>query len=270
MKPCIFCGRKDGLPSKEHVVPKWARDYFKVEGSLDLYMQRPGQDMERLHTLQHLNLTITRQVCRKCNNGWLAQLEKAVAPFLATMSKEFVSTSLDMTQLTLLSTWAAKTSFLLERSFRQKYARCIHDGYEGSEPELAWLYASHQPPPMARVWLACVDCDHRLPLQYEPSWVPLLCRDGSTMNAHITTFALGYVAFQVFSVDYLAAEQRGARRGWPEIPETIRPGILPVWPVTGPVDWPPPAFPWANWDQLVTWAGALRWESDKKPIRLAR
>ena len=161
-----------------------------------------------------------------------------------------------------------KTVFLYERSFRQKYATSHpHDGYEGSEAELAWLFAKRQPPPLSRVWIACADCEQRLAVRYEPSAAPLFCAAGGVLNAHITTLALGYVALQVFSVDYLEAERRGASRGWPEIPEAIRPGIVAIWPIKGTVEWPPPCFPRAHWDRLVTWAGALRWDSEAEPIR---
>jgi hypothetical protein len=48
---------------------------------------------------------------------------------------------------------------------------------------------------------------------YAPSTAPLPTRDGIPVQGHFTTFALGYVAFQVFTVDFIAAEQHRAA-GW--------------------------------------------------------
>jgi hypothetical protein len=258
MQPCIFCGRTDGRPSKEHAIPKWARGTFDMSGSVNLRMRIPGREMETLHTRPHLNVVLEKQICEECNNTWLSELERDVSPFLAPMAKEFTPTHLDVRRLTLLATWAVKTSFLFERSVRQKYPQRPVDGTPGSAAELAWLWKQRTPPPKSLVWLACFDCQHSLAVTYEPSGAPLLCRDGSIMAGHLVTIALGYVAFQCFVVDFLAAELAGAWRGWPPMPENIRPGIVPIWPNPTSMDWPPPAFTRESWDKLVTWDGALR------------
>jgi hypothetical protein len=258
VKPCIFCGRTGGQASDEHVIPIWARETFSIPGPVTISMRKPGEEMEKLFTRQHLNVVLKREICRNCNSGWLAQLEREVAPFLAPMSKEFAATNLDERQLRLVALWAVKTVFLFERSVRQKHVQRPHDGTTGSDAELAWLFQHREPPPMSLVWMSCYDCQQRLAITYEPSGAPLICRDGSIMPGSLVTFALGYVAFQVFSVDFIAAELNGAWRGWPPMPEKLRTGIIPIWPNPRPMDWPPPVFKQESWDKLVTWDGALR------------
>jgi hypothetical protein len=221
-------------------------------------MRKPGAEMETLFTRQHLNVVLNDEVCRSCNNGWLADLEREVSPLLAPMSKEFASTHLDAQRLRLLATWAVKTSFLFERSIRQKHPQRPHDGAPGSPAELAWLRTNLEPPPKSLVWIACYDCQHRLATTYEPSGAPLFRADGGTMPGFLVTIALGFVVFQVFTVDFVAADLAGAWRAWPPIPEHLRPAIVPIWPDPKPIDWPPPAFTRETWDKLVTWDGILR------------
>lgn len=48
------------------------------------------------------------------------------------------------------------------------------------------------------------------PVNYEPSSAVLPTADRAALAGHLTTFSLGFVAFQVFTVDFLAAEQHGA------------------------------------------------------------
>ncbi len=258
MQPCILCARTDGRPSREHVIPKWARDAFQMPGSVNLTMRVPGGAKEHLHSRPHLNVVLEKEICEECNNTWLADLERKVSQFLAPMAKEFAPTDLSVERLSLLATWAVKTAFLFERSVRQKYRQRPLDGTPGSDAELAWLWKHQTPPPKALVWLACYDCEHSLAVTYEPSVAPLMCADGSVMPGHLVTIALGFVAFQVFTVDFVAAEVAGAWRGWPSMPDKIQPGIVQVWPHPVPMRWPTPAFKRDDWNALVTWDGALR------------
>jgi hypothetical protein len=96
---------------------------------------------------------------------------------------------------------------------------------------------------------------------YEPSGAELPTADGSPLAGHLATFTLGYVAFQVFTIDFLAAEQHGAPVWNKRPPEPLAESLVRVWPpqlVVGDVSWPPPAFRGDDWHRLVTWDGVLR------------
>ena len=84
------------------------------------------------------------------------------------------------------------------------------EGYQASQPEFAWLRAKAEPPPRSLVWLGYWDCQKAMPVRYAPSSAPLPTPDGSRVEGHLATFTLGFVAFQVFTVDYVAADQHNA------------------------------------------------------------
>lgn len=99
-------------------------------------------------------------------------------------------------------------------------------------------------------------------VRYEPSSIELPAADGSKVAPHLATFALGYVAFQIFTVDPLAAEQHGAVE-WPVLlPEMLRPAVDLIWPQPLPavpeVAWPRAQIVAEAWPRLVTWDGTLR------------
>lgn len=58
------------------------------------------------------------------------------------------------------------------------------------------------------VWLACWDCktasavSRASMLNYAPSAAPLPTPDGGQVVGQFTTLAIGFAAFQVFTVDY--------------------------------------------------------------------
>lgn len=96
-------------------------------------------------------------------------------------------------------------------------------------------------------------------MNFEPSEAPLPTADGVPVTGNMTTFALGYVVFQVFTVDYVAAEQHGAEPWNTRVPEHLDEALTRIWPPLGrDVSWPPPAFRYEDWRQIVTWDGRLR------------
>ncbi len=111
------------------------------------------------------------------------------------------------------------------------------------------------------VWLGCWDCEREVPLNYAPSSAPLPTRDGKPVEGHFATFTFGYVAFQVFTVDFIAADQHGADQWNTHPPPSLVQALTRIWPqLLAPRDivWPQPAFARGDWDRLVTWDGALR------------
>jgi hypothetical protein len=94
---------------------------------------------------------------------------------------------------------------------------------------------------------------------YEPSSAQLPTRDGHPVTGHTTTFPLGYVAFQVFTVNFVVAEEHQASSWNSQAPEFLRSMLQRIWPTpASTIDWPQPAFADGDWNQLVTWGGVLR------------
>jgi hypothetical protein len=220
--------------------------------------QHPAPTRE-VRTLPALNVTLTGQICAACNNGTLSRIEGAVVDILRPMIVRHEKTTLTVESQKRLATWAVKTVYLLEPAVRQSFPGRPIDGFLASESERAWLFTRQEPPPRSRVWLACWDAESASALMYEPSGAPIPTRSGPPLQGQLTTFALGFVAFQVFSVDFVAAESEDAVQFHPPQPSpAIASAINLIWPSTRSVAWPGPAIAHDEWNRLVTWEGALR------------
>ena len=126
--------------------------------------------------------------------------------------------------------------------------------------ELAWLRERNEPPPRSMVWLGCWDCEREIPVNYQPSDAPLPTADATKLAGHPATFTLGYVAFQVFSVDFVAAEVHGAEVWNTRPSEQLREALMRIWPqqlAPQDVEWPGAAFRGEDWPRLVRWDGRL-------------
>jgi hypothetical protein len=270
MKPCLFCGATGEPADDEHVIPKWARRAFDIQGPLTLHASDgPGTARQQVGRTHHLNIVLQDAICRPCNNYWLGSIEKNAARILKPMVVSAQPTVLDPAAQALVAFWAVKTCLLLELAIRQQCPgqRTI-EGYQATPQELAWLREKEEPPPRSMAWLGCWDCQNATPVNYEPSGANLPTADGSPVAGHLTTFTLGYAAFQVFSVDFLAAEQHAAPVWNPRPPAPLREGLPRIWPpLLGTCDlrWPPSAFARDDWRRIVTWDGVLRPGEQPRP-----
>lgn len=250
--------------STEHVVPKWARKLleplkpapFRIHAG-----EEPGADQRRkIAQMLHLSVVVDDSVCRECNNGFLARLERPTSKVLAPMIQTAHHTTLDAEQQALLATWATKTVWLLELAARQMFPgdRPI-EGYLASEVEFAWLRQKGEPPPRTLVWMAAWDCERSVPTMYQPSGASLPTPSGVLHPGHMTTFSLGYVAFQVFSTNFVTAEHQGAVLWNTRPPASLASGILRIWPsLQQTVEWPGTMLGRDEWTRLIQWDGKLR------------
>jgi hypothetical protein len=118
------------------------------------------------------------------------------------------------------------------------------------------------------VWLTSWDCkgsnepNRASMLHYEPSTAPLPTKDGGAeVVGQFATLAIGYVVFQVFTVDYVEAEVRKAVLWNTNPPPSVAPALHLIWPhrlYAADVQWPTRTFPYDSFDQLASWDGALR------------
>lgn len=154
--PCVLCGSTDNPVSVEHVIPKWARRAFAIQGWLTMYAREVGAGdvRELVDQLQHLNIVLKNSLCRPCNNDWLGGIEKRAAQILKPMAVDAQPAVLDADTQALAAFWAVKSGLLLELALRQMYPgqRAV-GGYEATVQELAWLRENSQPPPRSMVWL---------------------------------------------------------------------------------------------------------------------
>jgi hypothetical protein len=273
---CVLCSSVEDL-TDEDVIPKWLLRAFGVQrGSTVISVGQEYGEKHEVRALNHFQVTLDEGLCRKCNNELLSRLENVVRPVLGPMVAQAKPTSLDLVSQRLLAVWAVKTVYLFELAGRQQYAGVRQvEGYAPSISETGWLLSQLErrpvelvePPPRSMVWLACWDC--RAPdavnrasmVHYVPSEAALPTPGGGRVVGQFATLAIGYVVFQVFTVDYLEAEAQRAVVWNPGPPESIAHAVPLIWPHrlgAGAVTWPPAAFPSDDFDRLVNWDMALR------------
>jgi hypothetical protein len=93
-KPCAYCGQvmtkaKVNVPNKmteEHGFPKWIAPYL---GDLSGGVTHTIRDGVRGPILRQWEADtfdiVARKVCRRCNEGWMNDLERAVRPHLVPL-----------------------------------------------------------------------------------------------------------------------------------------------------------------------------------------
>jgi len=266
---CVLCGSADS-PTDEDVIPRWLLRAFDVQGRVTINAREESGEPQAVATRPNPKIMLRGGLCNTCNNERLSRLENAVKPILAPMARHRTLTALDLDSQRLLAAWAVKTVYLLELAIRQQYvgARLV-EGYEPSIAEVGWLMAQLEqrpatqiePPPRSMVWLACWDCRERSVVNYAPSSTTLPARSSGEVIGQFTTLALGFAAFQVFTVDYVEATQRDADVWNPRPPDSIGPAIPRIWPQllgAGAVSWPPAVFASGDFDRLANWDHALR------------
>ena len=260
---CALCGATDVPLTDEDVIPKWALRAFDVQAPVTIQIREEGGSSQEIGKRRNLKLVLEGGLCQQCNNVRLSQLENKVKPILAPMAVECSPTSLDANSQSRLATWAVKTAFLVELAPRQQHpgARPV-EGYAASHPEMAWLLAKLEPPPRSLVWLGCWDCQRESPFRYGPSAAPLVTADGMPVAGHFATFTLGFVAFQVFTVDFVAADKHGAGQWNLRPPRSLAQALARIWPQDDlrqrDTAWPQQAFARGDLDVLASWDGALR------------
>lgn len=265
----MLCGSTDN-PTDEDVVPRWLLRAFDVQGPVAVNAREESCEPQAVATRRNPKIMLRGGLCHKCNNERLSRLEHAVKPILAPMARYAKPTVLDLDSQRLLAVWSVKTVYLLELAVRQQYpgARLV-EGHEPSISEIGWLLdqlerrpaTQIEPPPRSMVWLACWDCSERSVVNYAPSSAALPTRSSGEVVGQFTTIALGFAAFQVFTVDYVAATRHEAVVWNTRPPDSIAPAVPRIWPHllgAGDVSWPPAAFPYGDFDRLANWDSALR------------
>lgn len=264
-------------PTDEDVIPKWLLRAFDVQKSSTMVtVGEERGEKHKVRDLKYFQVTLDDGLCRKCNNELLSRLENVVQPILGPMAVQAKPTALDLDSQRLLAVWAVKTVYLLELAGRQQYAGSRQvEGYKPSISETGWLLSELErhpvklvkPPPRTMAWLACWDCktpgtaNHGSMIHYAPSSAALRTPSGGKLAGQFATLAIGYAAFQVFTVDYVQAEAQQAEVWNPNPPQSLAHAIPLIWPHrlrAGKVAWPPPAFPNDSFERLVSWDMALR------------
>jgi hypothetical protein len=116
-KLCIFCGQPGG--NNEHIIGKWLLndlDLYSIKTKMGFGNQIKTGELDEIMQPQPLGSFVTDDICAKCNNGWMSQLESQVKPLLTpllvdpwpTNDREFLSGLFLKSHV--ISRWLLKTA----------------------------------------------------------------------------------------------------------------------------------------------------------------
>ena len=222
MRRCIFCHReiKPSAPP-EHVIPKWVcREY---PNAMFETRYRDGRAVKS----KVLEITV-ETVCKDCNHHWMSDLETWASPMLKPMLKGETQ-GLSIEQQVVIAQWAGKTAMTLDQTFPVAEERIF------TAAQCKELMERRLPPPGVGVQLGryvgggiFLDFGHNDLYRTVPPEGPGRDRPDGYRTA--------------MRIDQLVVEVNVTRDADLElrlVQTDIRDLLLPVWPCTGPLAYPP-------------------------------
>jgi hypothetical protein len=207
--------------SNEDVIPKWALPLLGSNGAT--YLRLRGREVEKRWVQGKLELR-QRCVCVPCNNGWMSRLEYAAKPLLEPMILGR-SQELQPDECGVVAAWAVKTALLLQAADKASVIPAEHyrEVRDSGDRRL--------PPPDVQVWLGHVESKGaQITHLHVPIWLGDVAVGLPAPNAYGATFSYVHLAFQVLWAH--------------DCERVLGVDLLPVlrqlWPIAGPVSWPPP------------------------------
>lgn len=223
---CIFCGAR--ADSKEHIFPDWINRLIltdEFEG-MAFTIERGELVERRTHRTNQAAGDRARIVCRRCNNGWLSDLEGKAQELLSPLMLG-EPTTLNAGQQLLAAEWAAKTAMVGETI---QYA-----GNSFSQEDRDLMREQHRPPLRARVSIAAYAMDEPVATRYARGLGKVVRNGTPIMDFHSHTIQVMHLVLSVRGTDTFAAADNRAL-------ETIaepRYFEIPLFPPVERCDWPP-------------------------------
>jgi len=235
-RSCMFCDQRDSPPSDEDVLAKWvARLWPKGAGfRVDFETVGEATAIESFQAPKGTLGLIVKRPCRRCNNGWMSQLENLAKPILTPMILGRVSSvaahGIALEHQIVIARWLLKVAMAYE-FLRGRQPRFYSRGerlalMQGSIPERTGIWAGYYTGErVART----IDTNEN---------IPLLLSNGVTGSAYSFTLSLGRLVLQSYTHRFATAVHgRYTFRYlavWNEM-------SVELWPrATGNVRWPPP------------------------------
>jgi hypothetical protein len=185
---CVFCGSA-GV-TKEHVIPLWVSQHIRKVNPDATGFQVGGAAFPGRRHVPLIDLQV-KQVCGKCNSGWMNHLEVESRPLLRNF---FAGNRVQLTvaDQRTVSRWAIKTAMMMELLTRERKVAPVArtELYEGQVPN------GHS------VVLAA--CDPR-EVHGEVSYAPLLIDfpNGHAVSAYAITMTIDHLVMQVVGLSQI-------------------------------------------------------------------
>jgi hypothetical protein len=216
------------------VIPKWvAREY---PGAAFTLQRRNGQTIQSKKAIE---LT-ANTVCDECNHHWMSDLETWASPMLKPMLKGSTQ-GLSLEQQVVIAQWATKTAMTLEQTYPPKEQIF-------SSAQYKQLMERKLPPPGFGVQLArYVGNGEFLTMGYNDLYrrpIPVGARPGPP-DGHRTAIRIDQLVFEVNVTSDANLDLRADQIN-------VRDLLLPIWPSTTPIAWPPRiAMSDATWTSFI-------------------
>jgi hypothetical protein len=242
---CVFCGKDE--VTNEHVFAKWLRSVLGSGRALHMhaFWDVSGTMLHsRSHEGHPFNIEVSRVCQKRCNGGWMNDLENAARPFLEPMVLGR-GRSLNRQDQTYLAAWAYKAALMLNFMLPE-------EGRAADPSEYRYLFAHKQPPPSAAIAVGAYSGEEHASFRGHPLHLGPQVRGRKgrgPFNGYTMTFTVGQVAFHVF---HSTLPNQSLSYGGGDIPRLIQ----WLWPIQQDLLlWTPrPAFDQAT---LLDFADAL-------------
>jgi hypothetical protein len=228
---CVFCEQK-GL-TKEHIWPVWSSQYLKptTNSYIEDLTLRTGlsSTVNSKSVKEKPGTTFTKKirvVCRKCNNGWMSDLETDTKPILSKL----IATQnhvLEKQEIEQLIKWITLKVLVLEHSQRKDAVTPFFERKAFKE--------SFRMPSNFRIWIAKCGVS---------GWEGTFWRDASTVstneelpatgidkNIHSITFGFGDLLVHVIHTSLKDLKI--------DLDVSVPDCIYSLYPYSSPISWPP-------------------------------
>jgi hypothetical protein len=227
-KLCMFCGAS-GANSEEHVFPNWLNKVgygghgIREYGDIGAMQQQEGGIFTKR----------IRVVCKRCNSGWMSDLEEAAKPLLLQcFNAGPEKITLDEYAQRVLATWAFKTTAVLSRVTRRNIVPIGH---------ARQLFATGLPPRQTMLWIGSAsETDEPLGLlkaQFHCSERIMHASSGELKEDMQNYSARLRLLNVVLDIHRWQSQRFDLEFG---VSSELERMLLPIWPARDPKIWWPP------------------------------
>jgi hypothetical protein len=171
-------------------------------------------------------------VCRKCNNGWMSDLEAQNIPLIGCLMQD-TAAPLDASQQSSLAAWTINTAMVLD-SMKGLKKSLFYD-----RSECVKMRENQTIPDRSRIWIGRSSLNSLGAFGTDLAIVlPDILKVGVGCA---TTIIVGHLAVQVLATHVVSEHEDKNIGNIPPKPGRWDEMLLPIWPIGNrPVTWPPP------------------------------
>jgi hypothetical protein len=199
MKKCIFCDSliTKATQSKEHVIPKWILDKLEpgyTYNNTGKWTTFPTNTEVIFSERKYSSYsTVLGGVCKKCNGGWMSDLETQFQPLFNALYEEESPVIFTKEQSIIFAKWAFKTSITLNYSANYKKIIPIE--------HIHYFYRNKDMPPNMKVDIAFCEKEglHQLIGGNKLSIIPDSYKNGKELieKSYIATFQFDHLLIRL-------------------------------------------------------------------------